>query len=415
MQNTINMKKHTFILLAIILSFSSCKKNGILPDPKPINLTAKAKKLVKADNRFGFELLNRLADTGYAENNFMISPLSISQALSMAYNGAAGSTKTAFDNTMHFDGMSLQDINQSQKELVSALLPVDPKVALTIANSVWYSNSLQIKDEFVQRNETYYNSQVKALNFNSNASVEKINNWVNEKTNGKITEIVKTLNPLDRLVLINAIYFKGNWRNKFHEEETAPGEFYTEDGEKIIVDMMKTTGDFVYYENVIFNLLEMPYGRKNFSMVVLLPKEGYRVSDIMDSLSAENWQKWLNESYPVEDVPVVFPKFKFSYEQSLVKVLKELGLETAFNKTNADFSGINEYEQLFISNVLHKTFIKVDETGTEAAAATSVVFGTTSVGPGNPFVADHPFVFIIKEKYTQAILFSGVLSNPNQE
>ncbi len=408
------MRKITFFVLITFFTIISCNKKNILPDPKPINLTQKAKKLVTADNRFGLELFKQLADTGFAEHNLMLSPLSVSQALSMTYNGAAGDTKAAFDNTMHFENMSLDDINQSQKELVSELLSVDPKVTLNIANSIWYRNNFDIKNDFIERNKTYYNAFVKDLDFNSNSSVNTINDWVSDNTKGKIKKIVETLDPYDRMLLINAIYFKGDWRNQFHKDETASKPFYLENGQSINVEMMKTTGNYNYYENDMLDMLEMPYGRGNFNMLVLLPKEGFQVKDILDSLSTENIEQWQYESYKAEDVPVIFPKFKFSYEQSLVKALKTLGLEIAFTD-DADFSGITDKEDILISKVLHKTFIKVDEEGTEAAAVTSVTLGTTSVGPGEPFTADHPFVFIIKEKYTKAILFIGVVANPNEE
>ncbi len=407
------MKKSLIIFLLPLFGFVSCNKKNILPDPKPINLTEKAQALVSADNRFGLELFKKLTDTATAEHNIIISPLSVSQALSMTYNGAAGDTKTAFDNTLHFENMTLDDVNISSGELISALLTVDPKVTINIANSIWYKNGFEVKNDFVQRNKTYYNAQIRALDFSSGQSVNTINNWVSENTKGHITKIVEQLNPLDRMLLINAIYFKGNWRNMFHKDETASKPFYLENGQTVYVDMMHTTGKYSYYENNLLEVLEMPYGRGNYSMAVLLPKSGYKVKDIIDTLSAESWQQWQYESYGVNDVPLYFPKFKFAYEQSLVNTLKALGMEIAFGD-NADFSGINDKEPLKISNVLHKAYIKVDEEGTEAAAVTSVTVGTTSVGPGEPFNVDHPFVFIIKEKYTKAILFAGVVANPSE-
>ncbi len=401
-----------FILLLPVLSLLSCHKTNQLPDPKPINLNEKTAKMVTADNQFGLALFKQLADTGLALNNLMISPLSVSQALSMTYNGSKGQTKTAFDQTLHFEGMSLSDVNQSAHELTAALLTVDPKVTLEIANSIWYKQGFSVESDFVNQNQTYYDAVVKALDFNNPQSVNTINNWVDEQTNHKISKIVNQLNPMDRMLLINAVYFKGDWRNKFDKSATQSAPFHLENGVSVNVQMMHTTGNYPYFENEWMDALEMPYGRGNFSMVVLLPKEGHHVQDILDTLNAEVWSNWEDGFIPMDEVPVSFPKFEFRYEKSLNSVLSTLGLGNAFSDA-ADFSGISKQEDLLISNVQHKTYIKTDEEGTEAAAVTSVTMGTTSVGPGMPFVADHPFVFIIKEKYTHAILFIGVVANPN--
>lgn len=405
--------KNTLPLLLLLISFSSsCKKDNPLPDPTPINLNQKAKQLVVADNRFGLELFKQISDTGTASKNIMISPLSVSMALSMTYNGAKNKTKEAFDNTLHFDGLTLEDINQSSEELIGALLSVDSKVTLDIANSIWYKKGFTVESDFINRNKTFYSAEVQELDFGNPQSVNTINNWVDEKTNDKIKRIIDQLNPEDRMLLINAIYFKGNWRNRFNDSQTEYKPFYLENGQQASVQMMQTTGDYPYFENDMLEALEMPYGRGNFSMVVLLPKEGYKVADILVSLNSETWETWQDEFVGINEVPVSFPRFKFSYEKSLKEVLRVLGLSEAFDET-ADFTGINKDGGLLISGVKHKTYINVDEEGTEAAAVTIVAVGATSVGPGNPFVANHPFVFIIKEKYTHAILFMGVVANPN--
>ena len=406
------MKKIVLLSFLWMFVFQSCKKNTPLPDPIPINLSEKAKQIVSSDNRFGIELFKQLANPGYTDNNLMLSPLSVSQALSMTYNGAKNQTKTAFDNILHFNNLTLEQVNQSSKELTSALLSVDPKVALSIANSIWYKKGFTVENDFISRNQTWYDAEVKALDFGQSQSVTTINNWVDGKTNHKIDKIVDRLNPDDRMLLINAIYFKGEWRNRFNSSQTASKPFYLENGQQVSVQMMQVSGDYSYYENEFMDMLEMPYGTGNFSMVVLLPKEGYLVVNIIDSLNADTWETWQSGLVSVQDVPVSFPKFEFSYKESLKKSLMDLGLSDAFS-AQADFTGINKDGGLLLSEVMHKTYIKVDEEGTEAAAVTAVTVGTTSVGPGQAFVADHPFVFIIKEKYTGAILFMGIVANPN--
>ncbi len=407
--------KNIFVLsLLLVFLFPSCKKNNPLPEPVPINLNQKAKAVVIANNQFGLELFKQISDTGFATKNIMISPLSISSALSMTYNGAKGQTKEAFDNTLHFTGLTLDEVNQSAKDLTDVLMAVDPKVTLAIANSIWYKQGFSVEDDFITRNQTYYYADVKPLDFGASQSVITINNWVDDKTNHKISKVVEMLNPDDRMLLINAIYFKGDWRNRFNAAETGSGSFHFEDGQSAFVEMMHATGDYPYFENAVLDALEMPYGQGNFSMVVLLPKEGYKVKDVLDALNAEVWSSWQEQFVLADEVPVTFPKFRFSYEKGLKDALSVLGLSEAFSN-NADFTGINKDGGLKINCVKHKTYINVDEEGTEAAAVTAVTVGTTSAGPGHPFVADHPFVFIIKEKYTHAILFAGVVANPNIE
>ena len=406
------MKNIVILSLLSIFLFSSCKKNNPLPDPVPINLNQKAKAMVTANNRFGLELFKQMSETGLATTNIMISPLSVSAALSMTYNGARAQTREAFDNTLHFTGLSLQEVNQSSKDLTDALLTVDPKVTLSIANSIWYKQGFSVESDFIVRNQTYYNAEVQSLDFGASQSVNTINHWVDENTNHKISNIVEILNPEDRMLLINAIYFKGEWRNRFNASETASKPFYLENGQSVTTRMMQTTGTYSYFENELLDALEMPYGQGNFSMVVLLPKAGYHVNDILDTLDAEVWSDWQDQLVSIEEVPVTFPKFEFSYDKSLKETLSAMGLSEAFSDY-ADFTGINKDGGLSISEVKHKTYINVDEEGTEAAAVTAVTVGATSAGPGQPFVADHPFVFIIKEKFTKAILFIGVVAEPS--
>ncbi len=405
------MKQLFIFSLIPLFSLFACDKKNPLPDPKPITLTTNEKAAVQSGNAFGFDLLKKLTDT-LGNKNLMISPLSISQALLMAYNGAEGETEPAFRQTMHLPATGRNEINKANKSLREALLNVDPKITLNIANSGWYRNTFSVKQDFIDRNQTCYNATVRGLDFENPSSVDAINNWVDENTNGKITKIIDRLYPEDRLLLINAIYFKGDWRNRFDKNATGPQLFYPETGNPFTVTMMHTTGTFSYYENEMIEALEMPYGRANFSIVVLLPKEGYTLRNLLDTLSSETWSQWESGMVETEDVPVSFPKFEFEYNRALNDVLKSLGLSVAFSE-GADFSGINDTEEIFISNVKHKTYIKVDEEGTEAAAVTSVTVGTTSVGPGEPFVADHPFLFLIKEKYTHTVLFAGYVINPN--
>jgi len=339
----------------------------------------------------------------------MISPLSISLALSMTYNGAEGDTKLAMEETMEMTGLAREEINSINKQLVTALINHDPSVTLEIANSIWYRDEYSILPDFITRNETYYDAQVRALDFADPGTVDVINGWVAEKTHDKIDKIVEQISPESFMFLINAIYYKGNWRYEFDPKETSDRSFFLEDGTVVDVPMMSAELDVNLFRNELFTALELPYGKGNWSMVFFLPNWEHRVDEIMEELSEENWNTWLGSLSPQTEVDVAIPKFTFEYEKSLKDVLMALGMEVAFT-TAADFTGILPGGQLLISDVKHKTFVEVNEEGTEAAAVTSVEIELTSIGNG--FTANKPFLFFIVERSSGTILFSGKLMNP---
>jgi len=400
------------ILLFVILSFSSCQKEKIQKDPIPIVISEKAQEVLNASNQFGFEILQKAFEES-GDNNLMISPLSITQALSMTYNGADGETKTAFENVLHFTGQTADEVNQAALDLTTALLEVDSKVDIKIANSIWYREDFSVEQDFINANQTYYDAEVSDLDFNNPASKDIINNWVDEKTNHKIEKIVDNISGDDIMFLINAIYFKGGWKTEFESKNTEDKPFYLNDGTTKNVETMHVENDFsVSYEET-FSAIELPYGQGNYSMLILLPNDESSLSELVSQLDNQNW----NELIQKMSVPISrnlwMPKFKFEYENSLKDELIDLGLGNAFSDY-ADFTGINKDGGLNISRVKHKTFIEVNEEGTEAAAVTSVVVGVTSAGPGmNLFAIDHPFLFVIKEKYTNAILFVGTVTDPS--
>jgi serpin B len=351
------------------------------------------------------------ADKG---KNLMISPLSISQALLMTYNGADGDTKKAFEETLFLNDLTVDEVNQSAQELVKALLEVDPGVIIDIANSIWYRDGYTIKPEFIQVNEDYYNAEVQQLIFNDEA-VDIINAWVKDKTNDKIEKIIDSIDPEMLMFLINAVYFKGNWKYQFKESNTVNGEFILSNGSKISVPFMhqSITAKLMYHDD--FTILDLLYGRGNFSMFIVLPDEDKTIDDVLELWNNDTYNQWLTDFTEVGELEVVIPKFKFAYEKELNDVLKAMGLTSAFDQNQANFSKIIEDIQLYISKVKHKTFIEVNEKGTEAAAVTSVGIGTTSIGPSNQFIADRPFLFVIREKYTNSILFMGRVEDPSKE
>ncbi|MFC2096478.1 serpin family protein [Bacteroidota bacterium] len=411
MKNTMN-----YLLILLSLVFISCEKDDNGPDypteEKEIVLSTNSKEMVSSDNQFGIEIFKRMLNAD--QGNLMISPLSISQALLMTYNGADCDTKKAFEETLFLNDLTIEEVNQSAQELVNALLEVDPGVIIDIANSIWYRDGYTIKPEFIHVNEDYYNAEVKQLVFNDEA-VDIINAWVKDKTNDKIEEIIDSIDQMTLMFLINAVYFKGNWKYQFKESNTVNDEFTLSNGGKITVPFMhqSITANVMNHDD--FTILDLLYGCGNFSMFIILPDEDKTIDDVLELWNNDTYNQWLTDFIEVGELDVVIPKFKFAYEKELNDVLKDMGLALAFDSDQADFSNIIEDMQLFISKVKHKTFVEVNEEGTEAAAVTSVEVGFTSIGPSNQFVADRPFIFVIREKYTNSILFMGRVEDPSKE
>ena len=384
------------------------------PGPKPIEVTPQARQLIDADNRFGLELFRNITAGADQPENTMLSPVSVSLALAMTYNGAEGDTKTGMEETLNLSGLSTREINESYQSLMEALLSVDPKVTMEIANSIWYRQGFSIEQDFIDVNREYYDARVEALDFNSPDAVQTINNWVGDQTQGKIPKIIDSIDPLTMMYLINAIYFNGKWSHQFDKDKTSQQPFYLADGSEIQADMMQTEAGFRYLGNDLFQAVGMPYGRGNYSMVCMLPREDLEVGDLIQQMDAENWNHWM-QAMDSANVQVHLPRFSFEYGKTLNELLKAMGMEDAFDANKSDFSGINpDRKDLHISEVKHKTFVEVDEKGTEAAAVTSVTVGVTSVDPNQPVVVkfDRPFVFAIREVTTGTIVFVGKVENP---
>lgn len=395
----------------------SCQKeNDSTDENRIINLDEKSAQLIEADNAFGLEVFQEIREESDDEN-IMISPLSISVALAMAYNGADGETKLEMEDAMKLNGLTTDEINASYQMLISALQSLDEEVVFEIANAIFYAQGFTVKSDFINTNKTIYNAEVESLDFLSPSAVVTINNWVADKTHDKILTIIEQLNPLDRMVLVNAIYFNGIWTTQFDEEGTHLHNFSKNNGTTLEIPMMNKEDKLDYTSNSLFKAIKMPYGNGQYNMIVFLPADNKNSQDVIDELNSNNWKNWM-ESFEIEDiVDVTMPRFKFAFEIGLNDVLKKMGMLKAFQPNIADFSKITD-EDLYISSVKHKSFIDVNETGTEAAAVTSVTFTTTSIGNEPPkitFLVNKPFIFAITEKDTDAILFIGEVNHPNYD
>jgi len=413
------MKTHLIITLLCLGSIlASCKKEESTPaEIKPVQLTEKQKQVINSSNSFGFDFFRKVQEVSGSGKNLMVSPLSVSMAFGMVRNGAAGSTLEAITSTLGMGGMTDEEINASYKYILETFSALDPKVKLSIANSIWYRNNFSVEPDFISTNQEYFNAEVNAMNFADLESVNIINKWVSDNTNQLIPSIISDIPDAMVMYLINAVYFKGQWKYSFDKANTAPRPFHLADGSTIESPGMIQHASLNYFKGSGFEAVELPYNQGNYNMVVLLPSADKSVTDVIDLLSQENWNTWSRQMEST-DIQIQLPKFKYRYdEKKMIPILADMGMSVAFNPDLADFTRINSGGGLVISDVRHKTFIETNEEGTEAAAVTSIGFETTSVGPNEPYnlSIDRPFVYFIHEKSTGSILFIGTIMNPLSE
>lgn len=401
------------IILSAIFIFPSCKKDNKSIDPiDNYNFSdTKSISIINNCNDFGFSLFKYLY-TSRTDSNVMLSPVSVALALGMTYNGTAGTTRQAFETTLCLSGLSQHDVNRVYSNLMNHLLIADPNLLVAIANSIWYRNTFSVEQMFLDTNHFYYNAAINPLDFSDPGAKDIINSWVAAQTRNKIPEIINQITPDDMMFLINAVYFKGSWKYRFDPTQTTAMSFDLGNGTNVNANMMFQEDTFPEFQNNIFSAIELPYTLNKFSMIIMLPKSGKTINDIITNLSSQNWNDWLN-SFAERDMKVYLPRFKFATDKTLNAALSALGMGIAFTD-GADFSGINPNVGLQITEVKHKTYIEVNEEGTEAAAVISIGIGTTSL-PDNQFMANHPFLFAIKDNKSEAVVFIGVLGNPSVE
>jgi len=378
----------------------------------PRELSLAEGQLIQADNTFALKLFREIS-TREGDKNVFVSPLSVAMALGMTYNGAAGATQQAMQEALELQGMDLAAVNQSYRDLIDLLRNLDTTVEFLIANSIWYRNTWTFKQEFLTLNQQFFDAEVRPLDFTLPTASDTINEWVRSNTNGKIEEIVASPIPWEIVMyLINAIYFKGDWTYQFDKDLTQPASFDLADGSRTTVDMM-SHGEEVTIGRGWYNGIQvgdLRYGGQAFSMTILLPETAGEIDALVGSLTDANWSSWIG-GLGEGDMHVSMPKFTLEYEIELNEVLEALGMGVAFEPGVADFSGMCCLPgDLYIDEVKHKTFVDVNEEGTEAAAVTSVSVGVTSAPMS--FTVDRPFVFVIREKFSGTILFMGKVLDP---
>ena len=346
--------------------------------------------------------------------NVVVSPFSVKMALSMAAQGANGKTLEEMNKVIGLDETS----NEYFRRLIEDAAK-DGDITLNIANSIWLKQGLEFNPAYMDILDSYYMAQASTLDFAEPSSKDTINKWVSEKTNGKIEEIVDEIKPLDIAFLINAIYFNANWSTPFEQGLTSKKDFTLLDGSKVKADLMSKTAHLLYQENNEFQAVELPYGEnERYVMRVYLPKEDVKFDKFVKGIDKESLQQWGGDFGSMKGV-LELPKFKTEYSNSMKDILISMGIKEAFNSNSADFSKMVtvEGQNVYISEVMHKTYIDVNEKGTEAAAATSIEMSATSAPqPEEMFemIVDRPFVFTIDDKESGEILFIGAIINPLQ-
>lgn len=406
------MRRGLASLLLVPLIAACGARPAALPKPGPAASSVDSR-IVSGNDRFGIDLLKALqAELGLT--NLLLSPPSASLALSLAANGATGQTQTEMLQALGFGGLALADLNAGNRDLQSVLANPDPKVQLQVANSLWVKEGRPLAPSFIEIARTDYRAVAAEVPFGEPKAAAQINDWVKEATKGKIPALVDKTKPTDRLYIINALYFNGTWTEPFDPALTRPEPFHLLDGTVKQVPMMHQGGRFRYLKREGFQAAALPFGKGRLSLYLFRPDDG--LDRFMAALTPDSWSSWMGQ-FAEKQGAIALPKFKLESEADLIPPLQALGMKQAFDPNRAEFPAFFKAnpEPLFISLVKQKTFLAVDETGAEAAAATVVAVTVGSARPADPFDMrlDRPFVLAIRDDQTGALLFLGAVVDPS--
>jgi len=414
----VRMTTRLFLILAAAALPAAC---GDSPTTVPITalpraLTAGEQQLVAANNRFAFSLFREIARQEPAEENLFISPVSVAMALGMTVNGAAGTTRDSMLRALELSGLSMAEVNAGYRGVIDLLRGLDSGVEFTLANSIWYRTGITVGQPFLDDTRTWFDADVRSLDFASPTAARTINDWVSAQTRGKIPEIVASPIPADVFMyLINAIYFKGSWTQRFDPALTRAAPFNLRGGGTVTAPTMEHSDPAParYYTGDGVTIVDLPYGGRAWSMTIVLPRSAATTDSVVAGLTAERWDTWMGLLDSTE-VFVTMPKFTLRWELELKSVLSALGMGIAFSCGTADFTPLFPAggRQTCITRVKHKTFVDVNEEGTVAAAVTSVEMGISSAPQELRVVVDRPFLVAIRERLTGTVLFLGRVMNP---
>jgi len=382
----------------------------MLPQTRAIQLTEEQREFAKKNNDFTFNLYRAVNDAQQERKSIVTSPLSVTYVMGMLNDGAAGKTEEEITSVLGFGAGDKAAVNAYCQALIQQAPLADPSVKLQIANIVAADEDVVLEDTYKQNMSDYYEADVASLDFSEPASLDYLNGWCNEKTEGMIPKIIDQLSPEAKLVLMNAICFKATWTEKFDEQDTKEETFTKDDGTAATVPMMYRNALIQYGANDVFSSVCLPFGSGDkYRMYVLLPSEGKSVDDVVNVLTNDFWEKNRPSGNAVVDLKL--PRFKTNSDIKLNDLISQLGAPSMFDSEKADFAGISKnYKELYVSLLKQKAAIEVSEEGTKASAVTVAMLDTTS-GPMDyekaTFHADRPFVYLIQEWDTRAVFFIG--------
>jgi serine protease inhibitor len=402
------MKLFGPMLFAVALVGSGCREAtapGVPITSLPRDLTGSESKIIAGSNDFAFDLF-RTGNLTQHKANVFISPLSASMALGMAANGADGTTYDEMRSALRLSGATREEVDGGYKSLIALLKGLDPGTVFTIANSIWYERTFPFNASFLDESKQFFDAQIQALDFSSPSAVATVNSWVSAQTNNRIPTILEGIDPAEVMFLINAIYFKGSWQRQFDKSKTLAAPFHAADGTTTTVQMMARDAGVQSAFTPEYAAVDLPYGNSAFTMTVVLPSPNADIDAFAESFDQAKWNSLVSSLHD-SGSEVFLPRFRIEWKRELNDDLQQLGMRLAFS--GADFTRMSPRgRELFLTHVLQKTFVDVDEEGTEAAAVTSVGVGVVSLPQS--FRADRPFLVVIRERFSGTILFIGKIA-----
>ncbi|MCF0071687.1 serpin family protein [Dyadobacter sp. CY261] len=402
----------TVPMLAATMLFG-CTNDNVNPGAHEVNPVEIPESVSNGTTSFAFDFIHALQTTQSVEENLFVSPLSLHMALGMLLNGAEEETAQEIKKALKMDDVALSELNAAYKTLINDLPVADPKVSLGLANSVWYRNDFAVENDFQSVLKDAFESEVTGLPFDNTAK-DRINKWASDKTNGKIQKVLEKIEPNHVMFLLNALYFKGNWKYQFDPKKTLDTPFKLESGQSKNVKMMYAKSDFKVGSGTNYDAVELPYANGQFNMTLLIPKGENKIDDVLKGLSGTSWSQ-LTSGLTSRGVTVGLPKFTLDYSGQLKETLQGMGIQRAFHE-GAQLGKINKAAKLYVDFVKQDAYLGIDEQGTEAAAVTTIGIGLTSAGPQEPrYICDKPFALIISENTSNTILFVGRIKNPESK
>lgn len=362
---------------------------------------------------FAFNFLHSLQQTQPADDNLFVSPLSLHMALGMLLNGTENETAAEIQKALQMDALSISELNEAYKTLINDLPVADSKVSLGLANSVWSRNDFAVENEFQSILKNAFEAQVTSLPFD-NAAKDRINKWASDHTNGKIKQVLDQIQPDHVMFLLNALYFKGDWKTKFDSKKTRDVPFTLENGQSKTVKMMYASSDFKVGGGNNYAAVRLPYANGQFNMTLLIPRGQSKIDEVLKEITGESWMQ-LDQRMTDSGVTVGLPKFTLDYSAQLKSTLQAMGIDKVF-RAGAELGKINKSGRLMVDFVKQDAYLGIDEQGTEAAAVTSIGMVATSAGNEPPsYICDRPFGIVISENTSNTILFMGRIKNPDSK